>query len=146
MNEFERCLKERRLLKIELSDRMIEKELEGARYDLMRAEESVHNGDYKWSSVQAYYSMFHAAKALVLKRGYREKSHYCLTIALKELYVKVGELEQEFVDNFEMSMDIRHEADYALTYDEDSAKIAIENARRFLHRTQTLLKDREVIP
>ena len=40
-------------------------------------------------------------------------------------------------------MDIRHEADYALTYDEDSAKIAIENAGRFLHRTQTLLKNEE---
>ena len=140
MSEFERCLKERRLLKIELSYRMIEKELEGAKYDLMRAEESLHDGDYKWSSIQAYYSMFHAAKALVLKRGYREKSHYCLLIALKELYVNTGELDQEFADNFEMSMDIRHEADYALTYDEDSAKIAIENARRFLHRTQTLLK------
>jgi uncharacterized protein (UPF0332 family) len=25
--------------------------------------------DYKWASVQAYYSMFHAAKALVLKKG-----------------------------------------------------------------------------
>ena len=140
MSEFERCLKERRLLKIELSYRMIEKELEGAKYDLMRGEESLHDGDYKWSSIQAYYSMFHTAKALVLKRGYREKSHYCLLIALKELYVNTGELEQEFADNFEMSMDIRHEAEYALTYDEDSAKIAIENARRFLHRTQTLLK------
>jgi len=125
MSEFERCLKERRLLKMESSDKMIEKELEGARYDLMRAEESMHNGDYKWSSVQAYYSLFHAAKALVLKRGYREKSHYCLLIALKELYVNTGELEQEFADNFEMGMDIRHEADYALTYDEDSARIAI---------------------
>jgi len=61
-------------------------------------------------------------------------------IALKELYVNTGELEQEFADNFEMGMDIRHEADYALTYDEDSARIAIENTRRFLHRTQTILK------
>ncbi|RLF69457.1 MAG: hypothetical protein DRN57_00670 [Thermoplasmata archaeon] len=73
MSEFERCLKERRLLKMESSDKMIEKELEGARYDLMRAEESMHNGDYKWSSVQAYYSLFHAAKALVSKGAIEKK-------------------------------------------------------------------------
>ena len=119
---------------------MIEKELEGAKYDLSSAEESLHDEDYKWASVQAYYSMFHAAKALIFKKGYREKSHYCLLIALRELYVKTKKLNSEFADNFEMIMDIRHEADYALTYDEESARIAIENARNFLEKALALLK------
>ncbi|MFQ6088618.1 MAG: HEPN domain-containing protein [Candidatus Methanofastidiosia archaeon] len=119
---------------------MIKKELEGAKYDLMSAEESLRNGDYKWSSVQAYYSFFHSAKALVLKKGYREKSHYCLLVALRELYVKTRKLDPEFADNFEISMDIRHEADYALIFDKESARITIENARKFLYKTQTLLK------
>ena len=57
---------------------MIEKELEGAKYDLSSAKESLHDKDIKWASVQAYYSIFHAAKSLVLKKGFREKSHYCL--------------------------------------------------------------------
>jgi uncharacterized protein (UPF0332 family) len=140
MNEFERCLKERRILAIEASREMIEKELEGAKYDLSSAEESLHDEDYKWASVQAYYSMFHAAKALIFKKGYREKSHYCLLIALRELYVKTKKLNSEFADNFEMIMDIRHEADYALTYDEESARIAIENARNFLEKALALLK------
>ena len=120
---------------------MIKKEVEGAKYDLLSAEESIHDEDYKWASVQAYYSMFHAAKALVLKKGYREKSHYCLLIALKELYVIPRELDPEFADNFEMSMDIRHEADYALIFDEESAKIAIENGRKFLEKALALLKE-----
>jgi uncharacterized protein (UPF0332 family) len=141
MNEFEICLKERRILKIEASNEMIKKEVEGAKYDLLSAEESIDDEDYKWASVQAYYSMFHAAKALVLKKGYREKSHYCLLIALKELYVKPRELDPEFTDNFEMGMDIRHEADYALIFDEESAKIAIENARKFLEKALALLKE-----
>ena len=140
MNEFERCLKERRILKIDTSNEMIKKEIEGAKYDLSSAEESLHDGDYKWASVQSYYSMFHAAKALVLKKGYREKSHYCLLIALKELYVNSKELDREFTDNFEIGMDIRHEADYALTFDEESAKITIGNAGKFLKKTLVLLK------
>ncbi|PKP60687.1 MAG: hypothetical protein CVT88_02295 [Candidatus Altiarchaeales archaeon HGW-Altiarchaeales-1] len=140
MNEFEKCIEERRLIRINASDEMIEKELYGAEYDLMRAEESLHNEDYKWASVQAYYSMFHAAKALVFKKGYREKSHNCLLIAIRELYVRTNELEHEFADNLEMSMDLRHEADYGLTYDEESAKITVENAKKLLAKTQTILK------
>lgn len=141
MNEFEKCIKERRLVKMDVTDEMIEKEIEGAKYDLMRAEENYHEEDYKWSSVQAYYSMFHAAKALVLRKGYREKSHYCLLIAFKELYVRTKELDPECADNFEMVMDLRHEADYALIYDEDSARLAIGNAERFLEKARALLKN-----
>lgn len=141
MNDFEKCLKERRILKIDASNEMIKKEIEGAKYDLSSAEESLNDEDYKWASVQAYYSMFHAAKALVLKKGYREKSHYCLLIALRELYVKSKELNAEFAENFEIGMDIRHEADYALTFDEESAKIAIGNAGKFLKKTLVLLKN-----
>jgi len=89
MNDFERCIKERRLTKIKPSNEMIQKEVESAEYDLERARNSLSEDDFKWVAVQSYYSMFHAAKALVLKRGYREKSHFCLVIALKELYVKL---------------------------------------------------------
>ena len=67
-NEFERCLKERRIVALKATREMIEKELKGAEYDLSSAEESLNDKDYKWASVQAYYSMFHAAKALVLKK------------------------------------------------------------------------------
>lgn len=42
--------------------------------------------------------------------------------------------------DFEIGMDIRHEADYALTFEEESAKIVIGNARKFLEKTLVLLK------
>jgi len=68
MNDFEQCIKERHLLTIKASKEMIEKEITSAEYDLSRSKESIQDEDYKWASVQAYYSMFHAAKALVLKK------------------------------------------------------------------------------
>lgn len=46
-------------------------------------------------------------KALVLKKGYREKSHYCLLVVFKGLCIKTREMDKEFADNFEMCMDIR---------------------------------------
>ena len=139
MNDFERCIKERRLVAIKISKEMIQKELESAEYDLERARNSLEEEDFKWAAVQSYYSMFHAAKALVLKRGYREKSHFCLIIALRELYVKQNRLYAEMVENLELCMSLRHEADYGLTYRQESAETAIKYAETFFEKTLNTL-------
>jgi len=47
MNEFERCVKERRLVKIKASEMMIKKEISSAEYDLGRSKDSLDDGDYK---------------------------------------------------------------------------------------------------
>ena len=139
MNDFERCIKERRLTKIKPSNEMIQKEVESAEYDLERARNSIDEGDFKWTAVQSYYSMFHAAKALILKRGYREKSHFCLIIALRELYVKEDRLNAEMVENLELCMSLRHEADYGLTYHQESAETALKYAEEFLNEVLNLI-------
>ena len=139
MNEFERCLRERRLTKIKPSKEMIKKELESAEYDLQRARNSLDDEDFKWAAVQSYYSMFHAAKALVFKKGYREKSHFCLILALKELYVTENRLDIEMVENLELCMNLRHEADYGLTYHQESAETALKYAEEFLDKALNLI-------
>ena len=139
MNEFERCLKERRLIKINATNEMIQKEISTAEYDLNSSKDSAKDEDYKWAAVQAYYSMFHAAKALVLKKGFREKSPYCRLIALKHLYVNQGLMNQEMIDNFELCMHLRHDADYGLIYDQESAKSAIKYTKIFLKETLKIL-------
>jgi len=83
--------------------------------------------------------MFHAAKTLVLKKGYREKSHFCLIIGLRNLYVKEDKLNGEMVENLELCMNLRHEADYGLTYHQESAETAIKYAGDFLDDTLKLL-------
>jgi len=139
MNDFERCIKERHLLKIKPTSEMIEKEITSAEYDLERSKESMNDKDYKWASVQAYYSMFHAAKALVLKKGYRGKSHYCLIIAIREFYVKDGRMDSELADTLELCMHLRHDADYGLIYYQESAEAAIRYAKHFLSVAKKLL-------
>ncbi len=140
MNEFERCVKKRLLIKINSTEEMIQKEITNSRYDLDRSKGSIKNKDYKWAAVQAYYSIFHAAKALVLKKSYREKSHYCLLVALIELYVKKDLLDPEMADNFEICMNLRHDADYGLIYDQESAETAVNYAESFLNNTLITIK------
>ena len=77
--------------------RLVNKELKTAGDDLSAARESFKNGNYKWAPVQAYYAMLHAARALLYHKEYREKSHYCLFLAMKEFYASEGILEMRLV-------------------------------------------------
>jgi uncharacterized protein (UPF0332 family) len=44
---------------------LVTKELEVAQDDLAEAEAGYERGSYKWSTIQSYYAMFHAARALL---------------------------------------------------------------------------------
>jgi uncharacterized protein (UPF0332 family) len=109
--QMKRLLDERKLLKIEPDMELVLKEMDGSRYDMGRARKSLADGDFKWATVQAYYAMFHLTRALLYSRGYREKSHRALLLAVRELFVKSGELEEKFIHSFEDAMDLREEAD-----------------------------------
>ncbi|MFO8016518.1 MAG: HEPN domain-containing protein [Candidatus Woesearchaeota archaeon] len=138
--KFKRCLEERKLEKIKLDKDMIDKEIDGADYDLERAKESFRNNDYKWATVKAYYSIFHSIKALVFKKGYREKSHYCLLIGFKTLYVDEKIIEKKFLDYFSEAMDLREAADYNLTFSEESAEEILSYAEESLEKARQLLQ------
>ncbi len=129
---FVRCIKEGKLVKVGLQSDMVKKELGASKSDLKSAEDSISTGNFKWAIVQAYYSMFHTAKALVLSSGYREKSHACLSIALRVLFVDSGILENKHSDHFRDCMDLREDADYGMIYSEQSSLTAVEWAAEFL--------------
>ena len=63
--DFKKCLDGKKLVDIEVSREMIQKEVDAAEFDLKRASNSFSEQDFKWCMVQAYYSMFHAAKGII---------------------------------------------------------------------------------
>jgi uncharacterized protein (UPF0332 family) len=140
--EFEFCLEKRGLKKGGVNQDMIEKELREADNDFNTASDSFENKKFKWCIIQSYYSMFHAAKALVLSKGYREKSHYCLEIALDELFIKTGLIDDKFLDMFDETMGARKDADYGLIYSPDTAEEALKNASEFIGQAKKILKSK----
>jgi uncharacterized protein (UPF0332 family) len=84
--------------------------------------------------------MFHTTKALVLSKGYREKSHLCLSIALKALFIDSNVLETKHFERFRDCMNLREDADYGLVYSEGSAKAAVEWAKEFLEDAKSEIK------
>ena len=47
MNDFERCLNNRKIIRIKSNKEIIDKEIQDAEYDLNKAEESLKRGDAK---------------------------------------------------------------------------------------------------
>lgn len=133
---FQELFAEGKISKMDADNLMVESETRKAREDLQSAERSSEGGDFKWATVQAYYTMFHAARALVFTKGYREKSHRALAVALEDLYA--GELEPSLTDDFRRVMKLREEADYEGTYSELAAKECINDAEVFLARCEEI--------
>lgn len=136
--EFEKLIEERKLIKARISRGMILKEIEAAKTDLRDARDSFGQRKYKWATIQGYYSLFHGSRALLYQRGFREKSHYALFIAIRELYS--SELEPSMIDAFEEAMNLRQAADYGLIFSKDGAIETIKGAEALLLRLSELLK------
>lgn len=133
-------LNERKLTRIKPDRDLVVKELEGAVSDLEDAKDSLSRGKFKWTIIQAYYSMFHAARALLYGAGYREKSHRALLTALDELFVKSGRIDVVTIRRFKDAMALREEADYSLTFSESNAKAVVDDAEEFLDKIKETLK------
>ncbi len=140
--EFEKCLDKGKIRKFSAGKSLVKKEIVTAKSDLDWGLDSLKRGNYKWAVVQSYYSMFHSARALIYALGYREKSHYCLIVALRVLYVDKGKLSFELVEAFSRAKDLREDADYYDNWSRDGAEFLLGEAREFLATTKKILTTR----
>lgn len=137
---FEECLKKRLLIRIKPEIDLSEKEFKASVKDLERAKHTIEiDRDFKWAIVQAYYSMFHAAKAVLYLIGLKERSHGCVATALEKLSEK-GLVESSVVEEFKTCMEAREDADYRDEYSGEEAKTNAEVAEKFLNKMRDLSK------
>ena len=135
-----RLLADRKILRIKPDKALVLKEIEGAESDLTTAKESLEDCNFKWVTIQGYYSIFHAARALLFSEGFREKSHFALLVGIQELFNQ--KLEESLIQGFRDAMDLRQAADYGLTFSAETSVIVIETAEKFLLRTKELLDNK----
>lgn len=84
--------------------------------------------------------MYHASRALIYSKGYRERSHYCLFVALQELFIDRGILSADLVESFRNSMRLRETADYRSDFSEEGALSAIDRAEKMLKKAEEILR------
>ena len=115
-----------RIKSTSINEEMIRKELEVGKKDFNSAHISYEFGNFKWATIQAYYAIFHAARALIYKSGYREESHAALKLAIKELYINNNKLPRSVYDTLERGMELREMADYKESFSQRGAENLIE--------------------
>lgn len=140
--EYKKCLKTKSIKSFPQGKRLIPKEIDSAESDLSSASDSYQNKNYKWATIQAYYSMFHGARALLYSQSLREKSHYCLAVAVRALFVDTNKLEKSLCDDFFTAMALRENADYESIFSEEGAQKLINSATAFLEKTKEILSYR----
>lgn len=139
--EFKECLAKGKIKKFSPAKKLAAKELKSSGDDLDTAHKSFENGNSKWATIQGYYSMFHAARALIYSKGYRERSHYCLIVALRALFVSEGLLSLSLLEAIQNARILRENADYENEFSKESARDLLDKARELLNRSKVILEN-----
>ena len=126
----EECVDRGLIKKDPLASERVESSLMIAERFLRSSSRNLEIDEYEMAEMAAYNSAFHAARALLFAKGYTERSHFCLGVALRGLYRgKIIDLLKTF-DKIRLS---RHNIQYGgALVTEDEAEFVIDFAQDFL--------------
>ena len=140
--EYKECIKNRKITEFDSGRDIAPKEIVTALKDLESAKASAGADNFKWATVQLYYSMFHSARALLYAAGLREHSHVCLLLAMRELYVVKEKMPVAFVEALQQAKQLREEADYYDRWSKTGCNKLIKSAEEFLAYAQAKISNK----
>lgn len=138
--EFKTALERGRILPFAEGVKLVSKEIRAADDDFIEAEDRLAKGKFKYATITAYYAMFHVARALLYRQGYREKSHRFLLAAIEALYVETGKMAPDLARGFRNAMILREEADYQGDFSEEGARSVVAIAERMISASKKILE------
>lgn len=138
--EHDECIKKGKIKPFSRGIMLAPKELDTAKADLEAANKTYREDDFKWATIQIYYSMFHSARALLYAKNLREHSHYCLIAAIKALYVETKQIPISFIESLQEAKNLREEADYYNRWSQTGCEKLLKIAEEFLREAESLIK------
>lgn len=124
-------------------DNIVERKKEYASYRLARAKEEYETavilfdtGHFRAANNRAYYSIFHAMRAVLAFDGYDSKKHSGIIAVFRKDYIKTGIFDIYLSDIIGAASEIRNASDYDDMFIADKEETAeqIKNAKRFLEK------------
>jgi len=125
-----------------------------AEHNLKFVSENIKLKFYDWAITGCYYACYHAASALILKRGYSSKNHLAtLCVLIKEYYKKeLSEEDIKLFSNFLGYQDIlfyvesknkREDATYStkIIFEKKELEKLRINASLFVNKLSNILKE-----
>ena len=100
-------------------------------------------GFYEDAVSRAYYSMYFAAKALLLKRDITVKTHKGLLSKFGLEFVDEGVVEKYYGRALRIAEELREEADYSISREisKEEAEAIVKDAEKFLVRIKEAIKE-----
>ena len=138
MSDLEECFKKNQLIKTGSSKAETANCLHLAEQYALKAKKIFKAGVFDITFITAYTAMFHAARALLYDKGFKERSHYCMIAFLLREYAET-ELHNflTILDNYRQ---IRNNAQYdGLQVSSAEAKNAIIDAEDFIKAVEKQL-------
>ena len=128
---------------------MEERQRDLSRYRMEKAKDdpgvsklNLDSKKFSQSINRSYYSMFHAARALLALETFDSKKHSGVISHFNQYYIKPGHIEAEYFKMLTIAFQVRNDCDYDDFYIAtlEEAKNQYENAVRFIERIEKYIK------
>lgn len=118
--------------------------LEKAKDDLNAASESLENAHFSTAVSRAYYSIFHAIRAILALDGFDSKKHSGVIAYFRQNYIKTNIFDRSYSEIIGMAFEIRNKNDYDdfVIIDMDEVNKLIANAKLFVEAVEAYLENR----
>ncbi len=135
----EDCFRYRLLRKIPPDEEKTKRSIALAKERLKEAKRAFDADFFQFTILESYMAMFHASRALLYRDGIQEKSHFAISIYLKEKYR--DKIPMNVVNLLNIHRIERHETMYGLEYrpEKDDAIRAMEDANVFIKEIEKTL-------
>lgn len=138
MIDFHGCIERGLLRKIPPSKEKAVQSVEKAKALFDEAKANLEEERINSAVIVAYMAIFHAARAVLFKDGYREKSHECIIRYLEEKHPGIGTERIEALEKYKSE---RTHTQYDVSYNpsEEQAEKMIKFTGKFIQTIEELL-------
>lgn len=124
----------------------IQANLERANKAIEAAGKLLSEGYFDFAASRAYYAVFYAATALLLKEGMEFSKHSGVIAAIHKQFIKTGILEKQFGKDLNWLFELRSIGDYGVTehVPKQEAEKAIDAASHFVRKIQFIIQEPKI--
>ena len=111
------------------------------------AGENLRNDHYNSACNRAYYGIFYAASALLYSKGKSYGKHSAVLAAFRQYFIKTGEFDKKWSDDYKVIMESRHTADYELydTLEKEDVVVMVAKAQEFVEEVKKWLQKQDLL-
>lgn len=111
------------------------------------ADENFSHQRYRTACNRAYYGAFYAASALLFSKGKSFSKHSAVLAAFRQYFIKSGEFDKRWSDDYKILMESRHTADYELydTLEKEYVADLIAKAKEFFEEVKKWLQNQSLL-